>query len=1018
MAGALHSSVMSRCDCASVRHTPSVPSPVNTDGEVSLTSASSSGPLAIERLTAGYSKRQSWPSSSQAESSCPPGTRPYALCRLSALPTEATEQLGSPILVAMYHDLCEVSQRIAADRDGISEVLSTAIGGQRDSECRHKLLALRRNLFNKRTSAESLISVAQAALSTHDAIRVSSYHALLVTEREKLAQFQQTYDEELHRARICLGEVAHDPHFRNGVLSSSPSLYDELSKVIKEPQSRAKRLTQMERGLLRYVTRASMKATPFSSFCTVIPAYHKQTLGEANSVQFSEEIVIVGNLSSRRLVARLNKKLFEALWPHLEGRRAIRRCLQIEVNPTLTWCGDKHRLLTGRGIKESFRLVSSNPAVDLIISLCKNAAPLRYEELASSISQRPEIACDEEQVCNYIDALLEHGVLRLRTGVPDQDIDWDIALVSLLSSIEDPDAHTAAATLGRLRTQLKQYQAEGVSRKATILSEMRRDVGSMVGAWNAQAEILSQPLVFDDMTAAAELHVPCDKSLQSAYDALREWIWLVLHLSHGRAELATMRAFFDAHYLSADHVRLLQYYEDFFRCVIKQPIAADAVQAHQENPRASEFPLENPLGLECIHRWNDARRVLVTLLRDKWRQSSGQVINLTRHELYGVVDTVDRLSPRQRSFAAFAHPLKPSQKDRTWQLLIKGATAVPGSGKYLSRFLHLLPQRFYDIVYDCNRDRSSEYLRVELSGDACFNANLHPPLLPSAISYPTMEPNAHPLQIPVTELVVSRTEDDPFGLCLLHERTGMRIDPCDLGFLSVVGRPPLFQLLNRFSSSQVVTMPLPESDAEGKALGAEQEPQPNAPRVQHRPRVTFNDALVLSRRRWLVPRQLLPPGIHSEPDCRYYKRLHEWRHENGIPIRVYVQLRRLLRKPTQPRVHIPNARDSADALGVGQISAEGDRSSTLVASSRAVRDEAIDASGARALSQLRDPLREAHKPQFMDFSSPLFVRLFAQMTLTSGEWFMIMEEVLPRTDQLPHTEAGHFSAELLIELDI
>ena len=59
-------------------------------------------------------------------------------------------------------------------------------------------------------------------------------------------------------------------------------------------------------------------------------------------------------------------------------------------------------------------------------------------------------------------------------------------------------------------------------------------------------------------------------------------------------------------------------------------------------------------------------------------------------------------------------------------------------GKYFSRFLYLLPDEVEKDLVASNRRLTRSEL-AEICGDASYNADLHPPLLPEEIAYPTAE---------------------------------------------------------------------------------------------------------------------------------------------------------------------------------------------------------------------------------------------------------------------------------------
>jgi hypothetical protein len=214
------------------------------------------------------------------------------------------------------------------------------------------------------------------------------------------------------------------------------------------------------------------------------------------------------------------------------------------------------------------------------------------------------------------------------------------------------------------------------------------------------------------------------------------------------------------------------------------------------------------------------------------------------------------------------------------------------------------------------------------------------------ISYPTGESGATEAQLPSSEIVVQPDPDDPYALRLAHGPTGRRVIPVDLGFLNPRMRPPLYQLLSRFTPPVMFAPTVPESHAQpahghgarpatveglqvapaavaqdgggadtvdqgadtvdqgagtvgagadtvaaaadaAQAHAAHAQPQPT---ISCRPRLTFAGSLVLARRRWSVPGTLLPQRRTDESAAEFFVRINRWRRESGIPETGYFRI--------------------------------------------------------------------------------------------------------------------------------
>ena len=218
-----------------------------------------------------------------------------------------------------------------------------------------------------------------------------------------------------------------------------------------------------------------------------------------------------------------------------------------------------------------------------------------------------------------------------------------------------------------------------------------------------------------------------------------------------------------------------------------------------------------------------------------------------------------------------------------------------GFGKYFSRFLYLLPDEVTEDLAASNRRLTRSEL-AEICGDASYNADLHPPLLPEEIAYPTAEGGSARDQISVADLAVEPDPRSPFRVRLVNVKTGREVIPVDLGFRNPRLRPPLFQMLSRMTPVAAFVLSPPRASPRNPRI-RECEPGREAPgHVVHRPRLTYRGRLVLARRRWTLPQALFPGRDRQESEAGYFLRIRRWREELGLPEEVFVRIVDLVRK--------------------------------------------------------------------------------------------------------------------------
>jgi hypothetical protein len=951
--------------------------------------------------------------------------------RFGGLPTHAVHTLASHQLSQELDRLRTLDARIGIARDTVSGILHAAVARAGDSAERNRLLRARRDLFNDRRLGARRLSELRAVLADAEYAAVSEVESVLALRESAVDEVRSLYTAALGDARPRLRGLARHPSFANGLLLSSRSLFLGLARYERTPPNAlASRGEQIERGILRYLTRASMKATPFSTFCTVVRG--SVTFGSARS-----SISVDRPLAEQRSVLRLNKTLYTRLWAALKRRQAFRRGLVVELNPTLS-CGDAQwSFLASAGDREVFRRVSRNAAIDLVHRLVSQSGAT-FGRLIQALCTEPTVESNDDEADTYVNSLVNVGFLRFRAAVHEQEVDWDLSFCELLETIEDE----AAAEVRRMLTGLREHldaasKVDGEAR-ARILETMQDLVAT---AGSAGIELPPAPrgdtIIYEDATADAQVTIRASASLEKAFATLRDVVGGLLRVSYPRGAMASMRHFFESYYTNQDAVPLLRFYEEFYR---------EHLRDHIEKERRGRggMPLDgynilNPFSLEFIRKIQRAQANIADSFRRAWKAApDAEEVSVRSASLATSLREVDEI-PTCRSASVFA-VIMPESADRPGRVVVPSATFYPGYGKYFSRFLYLFPDEVLHATRATNEGLTPHVL-AEISGDAAFNANLHPPILETEISYPTGDAPRIGSPLTCTEIEVRRDPDDPQALMLWHVPMQKRIFPIDLGFLSATRRPPLYQLLIRFMPAGYFSIALPDTMDPPPRDGRASPPaeSPAEPEVQaretddvrYRPRMVIDDALVVARRRWSVPSSAFPVQRPNESATDYFIRVNRWRTTKGMPREIYVRIRPLpvttrpaeqhpvngeLSPGAKPQDAAPDATMLAELANPDQPVPDDDQGS----GEDAVRSEspATEAGPQQAANLRRAPegfSRDWWKPQYIDFESPLLLKLFARLPAGLQNFVMHIEERYPDEHSLPEAYGERRTCEAILQ---
>lgn len=908
----------------------------------------------------------------------------HAVCRVSGLPVRAAEEMRGGAAATELDRVAELTAVMEGEAGPLADGLYDAIGGCGDKPLRRRLLRLRRDVHNRRRPRPGDVEAAHASLGGADAGRLEAYAAAASARERAEARLPDLHRSDLEHARRTLRRWAADADFAKGLLLSSRVLSAEMERYLASPVAElGAKERQIERGLLRYLTRMAMKTTPFGTFTALTAG--RLAGGEESSSAGAEPLTFTADPRRKRSLVRLNKRLFTVVVDDLLADRDVRRALPVELNPTLhpedpEGTGSREgavsgagrwRFLVSRDGLEVFQRLAHGPVVDLYRQLLADG-PRPLAEIEELLAGDSRLEAGRAEVEAFSDRLLEIGLLRTRTGVPVQEADWDRPLRRALAAVEGEAAARARDCLGRLRELCDDYAAAAVDERRELLGTTVRTFRDAYDVDRRHRGL--NPPFYEDAGTAAELPIPRAR-LAAAVGDLAAYVRLTRPLAWPRREQVAMRHFHDRHHAGRP-VPLLRFYEDYHRehmkgflegrnQAVQAAAARDTLAADGEGPGEADeagaepppdLDYQNPFGLDSVEAMKRANEELIRRQRRLWRADpDAAVLTLTREDLEAATAGLPPVSGAGLSTSVFCQLLPGCGSGGATALLMRSLLA--GCGKYFSRFLEVMPPRVRSDLRARNGSRQ-DVLLAEIGADGDFNANLHPSLVPWEIAYPTGEGGAAEGELRVPDLVVERSPSEAGSLVLRHAPSGKRVVPLDLGFQNPMMRPPLFRLLSFLGPPTNYYLPLPETPWEP---GAEPDPE-DRPRVLYRPRIAFGGGLFLGRRRWTVTERSFPARHGAESASDHFARVDRWRRTHGLPREVFLRIQRFTRSGPRRRGHL-------------------------------------------------------NKPQYVDFANPLLVDRFRRSADGLESFAMHLTERLPHRDQLPAFGDERFATELVLQLD-
>ncbi|HEU0055470.1 MAG TPA: lantibiotic dehydratase, partial [Longimicrobium sp.] len=605
------------------------------------------------------------------------------VCRVSGAPVDTVDTLRAPRALALLSRLAEVEAALRDGRESLSATLFDAIGRAEEKPARNKLITLKRELYNLRPVSAQKLDEGAALLPPAAGDEVRGFQARLEERARLEAELKTAYAEETAGLRARFRRLLDDGDFRKGLMISSRSLHGALARYQGQGAELSGKEEKTERGLLRYYTRMAAKATPFATFCAIIPGTFVEPSGDFGGDVFRFR----GDPRRKRSFVRINKLLYGILLDHLKTRATVRHALEVELNPTLREEQGRLVYLTAIQSREVFQRLGNNDVLELITAKIRGRERPTMGDLIDALVTDPQVEASPEEAEAYLDKLIEIGFLRFHTGVGEQDADWDLPFRALLERIGDDHARQGAELLVAMREKTEAYTDADVEGRARIIEEIHGLVNGAIDTMEIQGRLRRDMPFYEDATSAASAEIPLTPEVRGAVDVFSEWVRVTTRLAWPRPEQATMRHFFDTYYTDRKTIPLLQFYEDFYREHFKTHVEKEAkIRAGVQEEELKGYNVGNPFGLEFINQLNAARTRLMEVLQARWREAPDAVeINLTAAELEEALRGVETTSGICRSMGAFALLLPPSTDGNETRLLLQGSSYTAGYGKYFSR---------------------------------------------------------------------------------------------------------------------------------------------------------------------------------------------------------------------------------------------------------------------------------------------------------------------------------------------
>lgn len=222
------------------------------------------------------------------------------LVRIGGLPAEVVDGFSSH-LGQLVDDLTDLENHLRSSRRALVDRLYSGVPLAAKDE-RHALLAIKRDCFNDHSIARYRSRPEWALLCE---IVGESANYVLSHEKELeegIQRFTAAYEEEMVRQQRLVLDLLSNPVFQCGLAVASPGMCRELHRIFIPPSQYGRKERRLVTTVLRYATRAALKLSPFSTFTCV---------GMANVEECLAPVRLEGNNWSLRSNVRMQPDILE-----------------------------------------------------------------------------------------------------------------------------------------------------------------------------------------------------------------------------------------------------------------------------------------------------------------------------------------------------------------------------------------------------------------------------------------------------------------------------------------------------------------------------------------------------------------------------------------------------------------------------------------------------------------------------------------------------------------------------------
>ncbi len=701
-------------------------------------------------------------------------------------------------------------------------------------------------------------------------------------QEDRWPELEDTYAKERRRQREWMLAAAENPELLRGMALGSSSFVEGLRWLQRHPDRGGSKERRIEKTLARYLSRAILKLSPFSTLT-------RTALAEARAIQ--ESLILIGHDWPRRSLVRLPRQPLEACRDLLCDHPPFRSHLKIALNSSLEPLGPGTFLLLRNGRwapHPQERAIRYFPPAIVQVQVPVPLATWLLANLPGHPVTRPELLRDlgHELGGDFgaaVDGLFRLGFLIVETPWPADDPHLEVRMYEHIQSSADLPG---LGELERVLAEIVALEAEfpASPRPEACLARCRE---LMAELWLLSVRLggddgPTEPPGDDRSALHEDVFLVQDGGSESpavahvAADAIRRQLYILQPLlrlaslyDRSWDFLLSLGAFCRAQWPGSEAIPFLQAMRSALP-LWRQFVHCDREVARLQAPLETTF---NPFSLERLTGLAEARGrcacQLPSCLEPTGDEARDGEARIAIDRLGQLLDGMPVCDEEPQTVCLFVQPV-----GDCWIL-----NRAREGGRHHSRYIAAMGEPAAAAVSDRYRCRSVlehrgqrlEILDLICSGGSAIN--VHRAQTARVLEIPG-ESSSLPAARRLTLQDIRVSLPSAEGLPFLVDREGRRILPLHAGPMRHQFLPLPVKFLQLFGPRRVdLVLPTPEPRSQDD--------------WQLRPRLVIGD-LILERCRWTAPAGELWRQTATLSPARAFVAINCWRMARGIPDRVFL----------------------------------------------------------------------------------------------------------------------------------